>query len=178
VVKSGTLAVQCNLPKTTEHRKALESIFQDVRRRKRNATYETAGTSKEAAVQTKTLSDLSIPSRQSSPEILRPPPLREADMNTDASGTEDTSNEGTVPGKTSRPPAIILTSTTNLIQFQEQLKNEIKQNFEFRSIRNGTRVITRSMAGFQSVKSYYDANKMSYYSFHPKSEKSMKAVIG
>jgi hypothetical protein len=33
------------------------------------------------------------------------------------------------------------------------------------------------MADFQSVKSYFDPNNLSYYSFYPKSEKPMKAVI-
>jgi hypothetical protein len=33
------------------------------------------------------------------------------------------------------------------------------------------------MADFQSVKSHFDTNKLSYYSFYPKSEKPMKAVI-
>jgi hypothetical protein len=35
----------------------------------------------------------------------------------------------------------------------------------------------RSMADFQSVKSHFDAHNLSYYSFYPKSEKPMKAVI-
>jgi hypothetical protein len=33
------------------------------------------------------------------------------------------------------------------------------------------------MADFQSCKSHFDANNLSYYSFYSKSEKSMKAVI-
>jgi hypothetical protein len=76
-------------------------------------------------------------------------------MDTDASGTEANSNEETLPGKTGRPPPIILTSTTNLIQLQKELKIVVKENFEFRSTTNGTRVITRSMADFQSVKSHF-----------------------
>jgi hypothetical protein len=98
-------------------------------------------------------------------------------MDTDASGTEATSTEEAVPGKTGRPPPIILTSTTNLIQLQKELKIVVKGNFEFRSTRNGTRVIKRSMADFQSVKSNFDAHNLSYYFFYPKSEKPMKAVI-
>jgi hypothetical protein len=43
-------------------------------------------------------------------------PLRAADMDTDTSDTEASSNEETVPSKTGRLPPIILTSTTNLIQ--------------------------------------------------------------
>jgi hypothetical protein len=33
------------------------------------------------------------------------------------------------------------------------------------------------MADFQSVKSHFDANNLYYYSFYPKSEKLIKAVI-
>jgi hypothetical protein len=97
-------------------------------------------------------------------------------MDTDTSGTEATSNEDAVPGTTGRPPPIITTSSTNLIQLQKQLKSVVGQNLELRSTRNGTRYITRGMAGFQSVKSHFDANNVSYYSFCPKSEKPMKAV--
>jgi hypothetical protein len=97
-------------------------------------------------------------------------------METDASGTEATSNEDAVPDKTGRPPPIILTSTTNLNQLQKQLKSVFKENFQFHSTKNGTRVITRVIVDFQSVKSHFDANNLSC-SFYPKSDKSMKAVI-
>jgi hypothetical protein len=78
-------------------------------------------------------------------------------MDTDSSGTEATSNEEEVPGKTGRPPPIILTSATNLIQLQKQLRIVVKENFGFRNTGNGTRVITRGMADFESVKSHLDA---------------------
>jgi hypothetical protein len=38
-------------------------------------------------------------------------------------------------------------------------------------------IITRSIVDFQSVKSHFDTNNLSYYSFYPKSENPMKAVI-
>jgi hypothetical protein len=97
-------------------------------------------------------------------------------METDASGTQANSNEEAVPGKTGRPPPIILTSTTNLVQLQKELKIVVKENFEFRSTRNGTRVITRSMADFQSIKYHFEAHNLSYYSFFPKSGRPMKAT--
>jgi hypothetical protein len=56
-------------------------------------------------------------------------PLRAADMDTDASGTEATSNEEAVPGKRVKPLPIILTSITNLIQLQKHLKSVVKENF-------------------------------------------------
>jgi hypothetical protein len=57
------------------------------------------------------------------------------------------------------------------------MRSVVKENFEFRSTRNGTRVITSGVVYFQSVKSHFDTNNLSYYSFYPKSEKPMKAVI-
>jgi hypothetical protein len=60
---------------------------------------------------------------------------------------------------------------------QKQLKSAVKEIFEFRSNRNRTRVITRGIADFQSDKSHFDANNLSYYSFYPKSKKGIKAVI-
>jgi hypothetical protein len=98
-------------------------------------------------------------------------------MDTDASGTEANSNEEAVPDKTGRPSPIILTSTTNLILLQKVLKIVVEEHFELLSARNGTRDITRNMADFQSIKYHFDARNLSYYSFYPKSERNMKAVI-
>jgi hypothetical protein len=98
-------------------------------------------------------------------------------MDTEASGTEANTNEETVSDKSDRPYPKILTPTIHPIQLQKQLKSVVKGIFEFRSTRNGTKVITRSMADFQSVKSHFEDNNVFYYSFYPKSEKPMKAVI-
>jgi hypothetical protein len=86
-------------------------------------------------------------------------------------------NEETVPWKTGRPPPITLTSQTNLIQLQKQLKNVVKGDFEFRSTRNGIRFVTKGMADYEAVKSRFTNHNLSYYSFFPKSQKPIKAVI-
>jgi hypothetical protein len=52
-------------------------------------------------------------------------------MDTDTSGTDAMPHEEAVPGKSGRPPPVVLTSTTNLIQLQKQLKGMMKDNFEF-----------------------------------------------
>jgi hypothetical protein len=57
------------------------------------------------------------------------------------------------------------------------LQSVVKENFEFRGTRNGTRVVTRGMGDFQSVKSHFDTNNLPYYSFCPKTQKSMYKVI-
>jgi hypothetical protein len=63
-------------------------------------------------------------------------------------------HEVAVPDKTGRPPPIVLISKTNLIQLQRQPKGVVEDNFEFRSTKNGTRTITKTMADFSAVKSY------------------------
>jgi hypothetical protein len=98
-------------------------------------------------------------------------------MDTDTSGTEAMSHEETAPGKTDRPPPLMLTSASNLIRLQKQLKGAVKESFEFRSTRNGTRIVTKTMAGFLAVKSYIENNNIAYFTFYPKSLKPTKAVI-
>jgi hypothetical protein len=131
VIKARTLADQNNLPKTTGQQTTQEDGFQLVRRRKRSATDETTGNSKKATVQTKTSTALNIPPKEVVTRSFFAPPLTAADMDTDGSGTEANSNEEVIPGKTGRPPTIILTSTTNLIRLQKQLKIVVKENIEF-----------------------------------------------
>jgi hypothetical protein len=144
VIKARILADQINIPKTTGQQTNKEDDFQEVRRRKRRATDETTGTSNKETVQTKMPAALNIPPKE---VVTRNffAPLKAADMDTDASGTEANSNEEAVPGKRGRPPPTILTSTTNM-------KIMVKEYFELRSTRNGIIVITRIMADFESVK--------------------------
>jgi hypothetical protein len=53
----------------------------------------------------------------------------------------------------------------------------VKDNFEFRSNRNGTRVITNTMAGFSAFKFYLENNNLAYFAIYPKFLKPIKAVI-
>jgi hypothetical protein len=46
-------------------------------------------------------------------------PLRTLNMDTDVPDTESCEVEEPVPGKSSRPPPIVLTSAINLIQLQK-----------------------------------------------------------
>jgi hypothetical protein len=59
-------------------------------------------------------------------------------MDTDSPVTQSSAAEEAVPEKACRPPPILLTSATNVIQLQKQLKGVAKQIFEFRSTKNGT----------------------------------------
>jgi hypothetical protein len=138
-----------------------EEGFQEVCRRKRHGTDESAKTANKVAVQAK-----------ASPPITKPPAIEVTTHNIFA-----TLRAATAAGKPGRPPPIILTTPTNLIQLQKQLKDVVAETFEFRNTRNGTRVLMKSLADFQSVKSYFDQHQLSYFSFFPKSEKPIKAVI-
>jgi hypothetical protein len=104
-------------------------------------------------------------------------PLRAANMDTDTSGTDAMPHEEAVSGKTVRPPPIVLTSAANLIQLQKQLKSLVKNNFEFHNTRNGTTIITKTMADFQHSNPTYKKNSLAYFTFYPKSLKPIKAVI-
>jgi hypothetical protein len=99
--------------------------FKEVRRRKRHSTNEAALTSKKPAAEAKNTPNKEVAMRNFFA------PLRATNMDTDTSGAEATTVEEAVPGKAGRPPPIILTATTNLIQLQRQLKNVSKGDFEF-----------------------------------------------
>jgi hypothetical protein len=74
-------------------------------------------------------------------------PLRTAQMDTEErnrEGENSAEEHQQAPSLVAgRPPPIVLTSAVNLILLQKQLKGLVKGNFEYRSTRNGTRVITK-----------------------------------
>jgi hypothetical protein len=76
-----------------------------------------------------------------------------------------------------RQPPIIITSATNLIQLQKHLKGIVKGSFEFQNARNRTRVLTKEMADFSAIKSFFLSKKLTYYTFFLKSQKTVKAVV-
>jgi hypothetical protein len=78
---------------------------------------------------------------------------------------------------TDRPPPIVLTTAINLIHLQSKLKELVKGNFEFRNTKSGTRIICREMSDYSVIRTYLDSKNLNYYTFYPKSEKPIKAVI-
>jgi hypothetical protein len=79
-------------------------------------------------------------------------------------------------GRQATPPVTIRVSL-NLLNFQGELKPIIKDTFEFRTTRNGIKVVTKDTANYSALMRYFVASKIPYYTFHPKSLKSAKAVI-
>jgi hypothetical protein len=171
LLKASTTAVPTPTSKPTSTQ---EDGFTEVRRRKRQSSDKAAQSSKKA-VPTAVSALADTPAKVTTRNFIAP--LRTTNMDTDSSGSETTPQEETVPAKTCRPPPMSLTSPTNLIHLQKQLKNVVKEDFEFRNTRNGTRVITRGMVDFLAIKSHFEGNNLSFFTFYPKSEKPIKTVI-
>jgi hypothetical protein len=103
--------------------------------------------------------------------------LGTADMDILEPEGADTQDKQQTPATAGRPPPIVLTASTNLVHLQNEIKGLVKGSFEFRSTRNGTRVVTREMADYSAIRAHFDGRNLNYYTFHPKSEKPIKAVI-
>jgi hypothetical protein len=143
--------------------------FREQRRRKRNTSDDQATQAKKSSTGRTNPS----PDGKAEPRLRNfYAPLR-ATMDLEETGgdqQEPSSQAG-------RPLPIILTSATNLLQLQKKLRGLAKGNFEFRTSRNGTRVVTREMADFSAVKAYFTSENLSFYTFFPKSLKPVKPVI-
>jgi hypothetical protein len=137
-------------------RSSQDDGFKEVRSRKRHSTAQAAHSPKIAAVQT---SSGQLPTKK----LFAP--FRANSMDTDAPVTVSNTTEASAPVKAARPPPIVLTSAANLIQLQKQLKGVAKHNFEFRSTRNGTKVVTMDMVDYQAVRTFLDTHSLSYFPF-------------
>jgi hypothetical protein len=144
-----------------------EDSFKEVRNQNRHCTREEACTPKKGALPTSTVT---VATKNFFAPFLT------TNMNTDAPVTESKSTEAEATGKSGRPPPIILTPAANLMHLQE-LKGVAKQSFEFRSTKNGTRVVTKNMADYPAVKTFFNDHTLSDYTFYLKVEKPIKAVI-
>jgi hypothetical protein len=79
--------------------------------------------------------------------------------------------------KARRPAPIVLTSTVNLMSPQKELKVLLKDSFEFRNTKAITGIVSREMADYSAIRHYLDCQHLNYFTFFPKSEKPIKAVI-
>jgi hypothetical protein len=147
--------------------------FKEIWRSKRHSTNKTTQTSRKAVPNVVSAAiDTPTPKKVTTRNFFTP--LRACDIVMDSTNTEASPCEAKAPAKRGRPPPIVLTFAVNLIQLQKQLKGVVSENFEFRSTRNGTRVITRSMADCQSVNSHFDSQNLSLLLFFPKIRKAHK----
>jgi hypothetical protein len=77
--------------------------------------------------------------------------------------TTDGPNQSSLQASSSkqgRPPPIVLTSTTNLIQLQRHIKGIATGNFEFHNTRSGTRIVLKEVADFSAIKKYLDRSNL------------------
>jgi hypothetical protein len=70
------------------------------------------------------------------------------------------SNRRRHPAVTNWSPLTVLIYEVNLIQLQRQLKGLLKGNFEFRSTRNGIRIVTKEMAHFSTILFHLESNHL------------------
>jgi hypothetical protein len=99
---------------------------------------------------------------------------KEVEERQDATGTGVEKQSET--SQAARPPPIVLTHATKLIQFQNKIRDLVQGNFEFHNTRSGTRVVTVYRADFSAIKSFFQKESFSIYTFHPKSFEPIKAV--
>jgi hypothetical protein len=171
LLKASVEAQRSVVRKSAEPSRQQEDGFTEVLRRKRRNSQETGKSTIEAA----TLPEAATSQKETATRKFFAP-LRNTGMETDSTSTETTPVE-TPTIKSGTPPPIFLTSTVKLVHLQEQLKSVVKQDFEFLTTRNGTKIITRAMEDFHAIKPHFEVTKLSYYTFPPKSEVPMNAVI-
>jgi hypothetical protein len=70
-----------------------------------------------------------------------------------------------------------MTSTTNPIRLQSDLKVNVKGEYEFRNTRNGTRIVTKEMVDHSAMKSYLEKNNLHYFILSRNSVKPIMTAI-
>jgi hypothetical protein len=103
ILKASTQPGQNNAPTPVHQQSAKDGGFQEVRRRKRQGSEETAKVSKKPTVTATTPAAVKLPPRETATRNFFAP-LRTAEMDTDTTITESTTTEEAVTSKTSRLP--------------------------------------------------------------------------
>jgi hypothetical protein len=121
--------------KTSVKSIAQDNDFQQVKRRKRHISKDTLQTAKKSNKQVPTsAADKLPPKAVSSGNFFTP--LRTSVVDTETIGVGNTLSEQKAPRKPGRPSPIMMTSTTNLIRLQSDLKDHVEGEYDFRKIRN------------------------------------------
>jgi hypothetical protein len=157
--------------KTTNTKPPSNEEFREQRRRTRKLSDEANKRTKKPATSATSVIDPQLQSKDAVPTRNFFAPLRSTDMEADHGRDADDSTEGqqqqAPSSQAGRPPPIVLTSQLNLIQLQRQLKGLLKGNFDFRSTRNGARVVTKELANFSTICSHVESNNLPYFTFYP-----------
>jgi hypothetical protein len=103
---------------------------QEVKRCKRHSSNDTSQTARKSTKPVPTSTTLQLPPKA----VLTCnffAPLRTNYMDTETTGAENALPDNEAASKLGRPPPIVMTSTTNLIQLQSDLKEQVKGEYEF-----------------------------------------------
>jgi hypothetical protein len=117
---------------TSVNSTAQDDNFQEVKRCKRHISHDISETAKKL---TKSV-PISTAIKQT-PKAVPPrnffAPLRTNDMDMETIGEQNTLPEQEGPRTPGRPPPIVMTSATNLIRLQSDLKEHVKGEHKFRN---------------------------------------------
>jgi hypothetical protein len=91
-------------------------------------------------------------------------PLRTTDMDTNTTGAEKTLPKQEAPRNPGRPPPIVMTSTTNLIRFQRDLKRPRQERVRVPKYTKWNPYNNKRNGGL-AMKSYLEKNNFHYFTF-------------
>jgi hypothetical protein len=104
--------------------------FQEVKKHKRNISNNTSETDKKLTKQVPSPTAVKMPPKAVLTRYFFAP-LRTTD--TETTTTQNTLPKQEAPRKPRKPPLKVMTSTTNLIRLQSDLKDHVKGQYEFRN---------------------------------------------
>jgi hypothetical protein len=155
---------------------AQDENYQEVRRCKGHISKNTSQTAKKSNNPVPTSAAVrTLPKAVLTHNILAR--VRTSDMDTETFEEEKTLLELKAPRKPGRPPPIMMTNTTNNIQLQINLEDNVKGEYKFRSAQNRACILKTELADYSAMISYLEKNNLHYFTFSPNSEKPIKAVI-
>jgi hypothetical protein len=111
--------------KTSVKSTAQDDDFQEVKSRKMYVSNDTSQSAKKSTKPVPTSEVVKLPPKAVSTRNFFAP-LRTTDMDTETTGAKNALPEQEAPRKSGRLPPIVITSTTNLIRLQSDLKDHVK----------------------------------------------------
>jgi hypothetical protein len=90
-----------------------------------------------------------------------------------------TSRDGVHQKKpTERPTPIILTSPVNFLSFRKEINRLLCNQLSLRTTAVAVRIVSHSMDDYKAVVSYLSQNTLHHFTFHSKSDKHEKVIMG
>jgi hypothetical protein len=155
---------------------AQDDAFHQVKRRKRHISNNTSQTVRKSTKPFPRSAAVKMPQKALLTRNFFAT-VRTTDMDTETTGAQNALRVQEAPRKSGRPPPIMMTSNTNLIRLQTDLKDHVKGEYEFRNTRSRTRIIAKEMVDYSAMKPYLEQNDLRYFTISPNSEIPIKAAI-